>query len=75
MGKKIGIIKKNKIKMYKKIYRSNTDFWIGGVCGGLGKYFNMDPTIIRLLFVLFAFVGSISIWVYLLMWIIVPSEF
>ena len=42
----------------KKLHRSNDQRMIGGVCGGLGEYFNTDPTIVRLLFVAFALVAG-----------------
>lgn len=59
----------------KQLYRSRTNRMIGGVCGGLGEYTNIDPTIFRLLFVfgvIFGF-GSLLI-VYLVMLIIIPEE-
>ena len=37
---------------YKRLYRSNKDAMIAGVCGGLGEYFNLDPTVVRLLAIL-----------------------
>jgi phage shock protein PspC (stress-responsive transcriptional regulator) len=46
---------------------------IAGVCGGLGKYFEIDPTVVRLVFVLAAFL-SVGILAYIIMWIIVPYE-
>lgn len=58
----------------KKLTRSRTDTMIGGVCAGLGQYFNIDPTIVRLLFVLLLITGSAGFWIYLVMWIIVPLE-
>jgi len=58
----------------KKLYRSTTDRRIGGVCGGLAEYFNIDPTLMRVLFLLgLLFVGG-TFWVYLVMWIIVPEQ-
>ena len=42
----------------QKLYRSDTDKMICGVCGGLGEYFQVDPTIIRLLWAIFACTGS-----------------
>ena len=39
---------------YKRLYRSRDERMISGVCGGIAKYFNVDPTLIRLLFVIFA---------------------
>jgi phage shock protein C len=57
----------------KRLKRSRRDKMIGGVCGGLADYFYVDPTIIRLVFVLALFAG-IGILTYLIMWIIVPKE-
>jgi phage shock protein PspC (stress-responsive transcriptional regulator) len=57
----------------KKLYRSQTDKMIGGVCGGLAEYFQIDSTLIRLIFVLLALVGvSSGFWIYLVMLIVVP---
>lgn len=58
----------------KKLYRSRIERQIGGVCGGLGEYFNVDPTIMRLVFVAgFFLTGSLTFWIYLVMWIIIPE--
>jgi phage shock protein C len=59
---------------YKRLYRSNRDVMLGGVAGGLGEYFNIDPTIIRLLFVLLALVtaGVPVLLVYFILWIVIP---
>lgn len=57
----------------RKLYRSNTDKKICGVCGGLGEYLNVDPTIIRLLWLLVALTGS-GILVYFVAAIIMPDE-
>lgn len=58
----------------KKLYRSRTQSMIAGVCGGLAEYFNVDPTWVRLLFVLVLLLGGSSILIYIIMWIIVPLE-
>lgn len=59
----------------KKLYRSHQDRMIAGVCGGLGEYFNVDSTLIRLLFVFgFFATGSGLLWAYLIMMIIVPES-
>ncbi|MDD3006222.1 MAG: PspC domain-containing protein [Candidatus Pacebacteria bacterium] len=58
----------------KKFYRSRTDRVIFGVCGGLGKYFGVDPVLFRLLFVLFFFVDGAGILLYLIMVIVIPEE-
>jgi phage shock protein C len=47
---------------------------IWGVCGGLAKYFNIDPTIVRILFVISIFFGTLGFWAYIIMTIIVPLE-
>jgi phage shock protein C len=57
-----------------KLYRSRTDRMLFGVCGGLGKYLNVDSTIIRIVAVLLVFCGGIGILAYLIMAIIVPLE-
>ncbi|MBN1148332.1 MAG: PspC domain-containing protein [Anaerolineales bacterium] len=58
----------------KKLYRSRTDRMIGGVCGGLGEYFNIDPTLVRVLFIFTALFGGPGLIAYLIMLIIVPEE-
>jgi len=57
-----------------KLYRSRTDRMLFGVCGGLGKYLNIDSTVIRIVAVLLVFCGGIGILAYLIMAIIVPLE-
>jgi phage shock protein C len=47
---------------------------IWGVCGGLAKYFNIDPTIVRIVAVATLFIGSLGFWVYIIMALIVPLE-
>lgn len=58
----------------KRLYRSETDRMLGGVCGGLGEYLGMDPTLVRLIFVLLFLVGGHGLLVYLIMLIVVPNE-
>lgn len=60
--------------MYKKLYRSNTDKMIGGVSGGIAEYFEIDPTIVRILFVLAVFFGGGGLIAYIILWIIVPEK-
>lgn len=57
----------------RKLYRSRTDRSIAGVCGGLAEFFDTDPTVVRLLTLLLILFGGVSIWVYLILWIIVPE--
>jgi phage shock protein PspC (stress-responsive transcriptional regulator) len=47
---------------------------IVGVCGGLAKYFDIDPTIVRVLFVVSIFIGGGGIIAYIILWIVVPEE-
>ena len=58
----------------KRLYRSRNDVMIGGVCSGLAKYFELDPTIIRLAFVLLFLIGSGGFWIYLILWLVTPLE-
>ena len=58
----------------KKLRRSREDKVISGVCGGLGAYFSIDPVIFRILFVLIALPGGISILIYFLLWLVIPLE-
>jgi phage shock protein PspC (stress-responsive transcriptional regulator) len=60
--------------MANKLYRSKTDRKIWGVCGGLAKYFNIDPTIVRVIAVASLFVGTLGFWIYIIMTIVVPVE-
>lgn len=59
---------------YKKLYRSRNERMIAGVCGGLAEYFGIDPTWIRLIFILFFFLGGSALLIYIIMWLIVPME-
>lgn len=61
-------------KQPKKLYRSRTDATISGVSGGLGHYFNVDPTIFRVLFVIFTLLGGPGIVLYIILWVIMPLE-
>ena len=58
----------------KRLYRSRSDRMISGVCGGLGEYLGIDPTVVRLLFLLGLFVGGSGVPIYIVMMIIVPEE-
>jgi phage shock protein C len=58
----------------RKLYRSNTNRMLAGVCGGLAEYFNLDATLIRVLFVLLAVLGGSGLVLYVAMWIIVPKQ-
>lgn len=58
----------------KTLYRSKTNRLIGGVCGGLGEYFLIDPTVIRIIFILISIFGGGGILLYLILWLIIPSD-
>lgn len=57
-----------------RLYRSETNRVIAGVCGGLGEYFNIDPTIIRIIFILITIFGGSGILIYIILWLVIPSE-
>ncbi|HHV61857.1 MAG TPA: PspC domain-containing protein [Firmicutes bacterium] len=60
--------------MAKRVYRSTRDRMLGGVCGGLAEYFDIDPTIMRLLWVLLALAHGFGILAYIVAWIIIPER-
>ena len=60
--------------MGKKLFRSSTNRILFGVCGGIGEYFNIDATIVRLLWALFALTGT-GIIFYIAAALIIPSDF
>jgi phage shock protein C len=64
----------NETPPYKRLYRSRKDRMIAGVCGGLANYFGIDPTWVRLLFVLLFFAGGAAFLAYVILWLIVPLE-
>jgi phage shock protein PspC (stress-responsive transcriptional regulator) len=59
----------------KRLYLSTSDKKIGGVCGGIGEYFDKDPTLIRILFILaILFSFGFGIFAYLGMWLVIPKK-
>ena len=58
----------------KRLYRSRTDRMLGGVCSGLGAYFGVDPSLVRLVFVLLFIFGGSGFLLYLILWIVLPEE-
>lgn len=59
--------------MQPRLVRSRTDVMIGGVCGGLAEYFNIDPVIVRLIFVLVTLTSGLGLLIYPVLWIIMPK--
>lgn len=60
--------------MAKRLYRSRNDRVIAGICGGLGEYFDIDPTIFRIIFVVAVVAGGVSALLYILGMIVIPEE-
>jgi phage shock protein C len=57
----------------RKLYRSQNQRMVAGVCGGLAEYFNVDATLIRVLFLVLAVFGGTGLVIYVVMWLIVPD--
>ena len=57
-----------------RLYRSRHNRVIGGVAGGLGEYFQIDPVIIRLIWVLLGFAGGNGLLLYIIAWILIPER-
>ncbi|MBO4827402.1 MAG: PspC domain-containing protein [Prevotella sp.] len=60
--------------MNKKFYLSETDKKIGGVCGGLAEYFDVDSLIVRIIFVVLVFGYGTGVLAYLLLWLLAPKR-
>jgi len=58
----------------KKLYKSKNDAVISGVCGGLAEYFNIDSFLVRLLFVLFSWMGFFPVFLYLILMLTLPEK-
>ena len=56
------------------LYRSRTNRSIAGVCGGIAEFFGIDSTILRLITLFLILFGGLSLWVYIILWIVIPSE-
>ncbi|MDI3311416.1 MAG: PspC domain-containing protein [Thermoanaerobacterium sp.] len=60
--------------MDKRLYRSRNQVILGGVCGGIAEYFDIDVTIVRLIWALIALVGGSGVLLYIIAWIVVPEN-
>jgi len=60
--------------MAQKLYRSRKEVMVAGVCGGLAEYFNIDPTIVRLIAVALTLAWGSGILAYLIFWIMIPQQ-
>lgn len=59
---------------YRRLTRSTTDRRIAGVCGGIARYLNVDPTVVRILFLVAFLCGSFGLWAYIIVWIAAPDD-
>lgn len=60
--------------MPKQLFRSKTNCKIAGVCGGLGEFFDIDPVIFRIVFVVSFFFGGLGLLIYIVMWLLMPEK-
>jgi phage shock protein C len=74
LGSPASIAKGGAMDSTRKLYRSKSDRVLAGVCGGLAQYFNLNATLIRVLFVLLAVLGGSGLVLYVALWIIVPNQ-
>lgn len=58
----------------KRLSRSTKDRVVAGVCGGLGEYFELDPVLFRLLFVIVTLIGGSGVLVYIILWLVIPED-
>lgn len=58
----------------KRLYKSNTDKKIDGVCAGIAEFFSIDPTLIRLAWVLFSLAGGSGVLAYIICMFVIPSK-
>lgn len=58
----------------KKLYRSSTNYKLAGVCGGIGEYFNIDPTLIRLAWIVFSVAGGAGLLAYIIAALVMPKQ-
>ncbi len=57
----------------RKLYRSTTNRMIAGICGGIGEFFNIDPTLVRILFAISVLFGGFGVLAYIVGWIVIPE--
>ncbi len=60
-------------KTSKRLFRDPDNSILGGVCGGLGAYFNIDPIEFRIIFIILLIAGSVGFWIYIILWITIPE--
>ena len=62
------------VDLKKRLYRSKDERMLAGVCGGIGEYLEVDPTLIRLVAVLLALAGGPGVIAYIILWLVVPER-
>ena len=67
------IMKEGDLEMKKKLYKSRENRVLCGVCGGIAEYFDIDPTLVRLAWIIFTCFGGAGIWAYIIAAIIIPK--
>ena len=72
--KKLSLQEREDNIMDKRLYKSDVNRTIARVCGGIGEYFNIDPTLIRLAWIIFCFAGGSGILAYIIAAIVIPSR-
>ena len=60
--------------MSKRLYRSSSDKQLGGVCGGIADFFDLDPSLVRIGAILLLFVGGTGFLAYLVAWLVIPLD-
>ncbi|HHX94452.1 MAG TPA: PspC domain-containing protein [Clostridia bacterium] len=60
--------------MGNKLYRSRSNRMIAGVCGGIGEYLDIDPTLVRLILIVLVFLGLSGVLAYIIAWIVIPED-
>lgn len=60
--------------MEKKLYRSNTDSKVAGICGGLAEYFNLDSSIVRLVWIVFTIMYGFGLIAYIIAALVIPKK-
>lgn len=60
--------------MSKRLYRSSQDKHLGGVCGGLAEYLEIDPSLVRIGCILLLFVAGTGVLAYLVAWLVIPLD-
>lgn len=74
LSRQLQIFRKEGNTMKKRLYKSSTDKKVCGVCGGIANYFDVDPTVIRLIWVIFTLAGGSGLIAYIIAAIIMPDE-